>query len=96
MDEGTKQELLSRISQTIETLDLNVENFCFVYIGRVTVVKTRLVLFYRSAIEIILSLCITCWGGTISKRESMKVDRIIKILEKTTRENQKPCPSDSR
>ena len=41
-------------------------------------------LFYKSVIESILSFCITCWGGTSSKGDRIKVDRIIKISEKYT------------
>ena len=53
-------------------------------IGQFKVDRILITLFYKSVIESILSFCITCWGGTSSKGDRMKVDRIIKISEKFT------------
>ena len=53
-------------------------------LGQFQVDKTLVTLFFKPVIEIILSFCITCWGGNSSKGDRIKVDRKIKISEKFT------------
>ena len=44
--------------------------------------STLLSLFYKSAIESILTFCITAWGGNLKNCDKMKLDRLIKRLAK--------------
>ena len=53
-------------------------------LGQFKVNKTLITLSYKSAIESVLSFCITCWGGNSSKPDRVKLDSIIKISEKFT------------
>ena len=53
-------------------------------LGQFKVDKTLITLFYKSSIESILSFCITFCGGSSSKGNRKKVDRIIRISEKFT------------
>ena len=46
--------------------------------------NTLISLFYRAALESLISFCICVWGGNLSRREVQKFDRVARRVSKIT------------